>query len=268
LADDWKALIEWCTAQTRACQQQRSTALADRDRVVAERRACYDQLVERVRPMVPDARGRVEHIGQALAAVGATCAAEMAQLQRDRQRLAKTQAAIADLRTDAAVAQKLGHLLRVSGFERWLLEEALADLVARATVRLHDLTSGQYSLAAQDGAFRIIDHHNADEVRDARSLSGGETFLASLSLALALADSSMDTAAVGTAPLESIFLDEGFGTLDPDTLDVVAGTIEELGAAGRMVGVVTHIRELADRMPTRFEVTKGPTGSSVVRVDV
>ena len=56
--------------------------------------------------------------------------------------------------------------------------------------------------------------------------------------------------------LESIFLDEGFGTLDPDTLDVVAAAIEELGSSGRMVGVVTHIRELADRMPVRFEVTK------------
>lgn len=77
----------------------------------------------------------------------------------------------------------------------------------------------------------------------------------------------MELAADGSAVLESIFLDEGFGSLDPDTLDVVAGSIEELGASGRMVGIVTHIRELAERMPTRFEVTKGAGGSSVKRVD-
>ena len=67
--------------------------------------------------------------------------------------------------------------------------------------------------------------------------------------------------------LESIFLDEGFGTLDPDTLDVVAGAIEELGATGRLVGVVTHIRDLADRLPARFEVTKLGSTSTIERVD-
>ena len=98
---------------------------------------------------------------------------------------------------------------------------------------------------------------------DARTLSGGETFLASLALALALADQLGSLAAARRRPIESIFLDEGFGTLDPDTLDIVAGTIEELGAGGRMVGIITHVRELADRMPVRFEVTKGPAGAGV-----
>ena len=70
------------------------------------------------------------------------------------------------------------------------------------------------------------------------------------------------------AGLDSLFFDEGFGTLDPDALDVVAGAIEELGASGRMVCIVTHIRELAERMPVRFEVSKGPATSSVERVEV
>ncbi len=68
--------------------------------------------------------------------------------------------------------------------------------------------------------------------------------------------------------MESIFLDEGFGTLDPDTLDVVATAIEELGASGRMVGLVTHIRELADRMPVRLEVAKTSGAATVERVEV
>ena len=83
---------------------------------------------------------------------------------------------------------------------------------------------------------------------------------------LALSDSHADLAPEGAPGLDSLFLDEGFGTLDPETLDVTAAAIEELGASGRMVAIVTHIRELAERMPLRFEVTKSPTTSTVTRV--
>ena len=112
----------------------------------------------------------------------------------------------------------------------------------------------------------VVDHRNADEVRLARTLSGGETFLASLALALALAE-EVARAGRGAARLESLFLDEGFGTLDADTLDVVAAAIEELGASGRMVGLVSHVPELADRVPVRFEVRRGPRSSTIERVD-
>lgn len=157
-------------------------------------------------------------------------------------------------------------MLGARGFERWLLAEALVDLAARASERLVALSGGQYSLVVEGDQFRVRDHPNADELRDARTLSGGETFLASLALALALADSVAELAGVGAPPLESVFLDEGFGTLDPETLDVVASALEELGASGRMVAVVTHIRELADRLPVRLEVRRGPATSTVVQV--
>jgi exonuclease SbcC len=111
----------------------------------------------------------------------------------------------------------------------------------------------------------VIDHRNADERRPAKTLSGGETFQASLALALALADQLAGLAAGGAAKLESIFLDEGFGTLDPETLATVADTIEALGNEERMVGIVTHVRELAERVPVRFEVTKTARTSQVER---
>ena len=205
------------------------------------------------------------HRGDHIIPIPGTRSAE--HLAEELARIAKAREQIDALRAGARVAQMLGEVLKANRFESWLLLEAVEDLVARATVRLHELTGGQYSIVADERVFRIVDHRNADEERDARSLSGGETFLTSLALALALADSTMELAADGSAVLESIFLDEGFGSLDPDTLDVVAGSIEELGASGRMVGIVTHIRELAERMPTRFEVTKGAGGSSVKRVD-
>ncbi len=147
------------------------------------------------------------------------------------------------------------------------MESALEELAARATARLFEMSGSQYSLVLEDRAFSVRDHANADELRSARTLSGGETFLASLSLALALAESTAELAPEGAPQIESIFLDEGFGTLDPHTLDVVAGAIEELGTSGRMVGIVTHIRELADRMPVRLEVTKTSGSASVERIE-
>jgi DNA repair protein SbcC/Rad50 len=168
------------------------------------------------------------------------------------------------------VAAALAGHLRATGFQKWLLDEALARLVEGASGILHQLSGAAYTLALdrRSSGFAVIDHHNADAVRSVRTLSGGETFLASLALALSLADQVVDLAVAGSARLESIFLDEGFGTLDPATLDVVATTIEELGSAGRMVAVVTHLRELADRMPVRLEVTRGAATSTVERVDV
>ena len=167
------------------------------------------------------------------------------------------------------MAEELGRHLRADRFEKWILDEALQRLVAGATEILRELSGGAYSLCLDEAGanFAVVDHANADAVRGAKTLSGGETFLASLALALSLADQVVDLAAGGSAHLESIFCDEGFGSLDLDTLDVVATALEELGASGRMVGVVSHVRELAERLPVRFEVRKGPATSTVTRVD-
>jgi DNA repair protein SbcC/Rad50 len=139
--------------------------------------------------------------------------------------------------------------------------------VGGASGVLEDLSGGQYSLATDDsGNFTVVDHHNADERRSAKTLSGGETFLASLALALALADQVAELASEGAARLESVFLDEGFGTLDSETLDTVAATVENLAAEGRMVGIVTHVAELAARVPLQYRVTKDVRSSRVERV--
>ena len=274
LANDWSTLVEWSlnhsdqvSSDLERVARGRGDAIELRDGFVASIREMAATFIADLREPGDSSAALVDAIRDRLADAEASARSAIADLERERDRVAKTRKKIETLTSDAQIAALLGQLLRADGFQRWLLEEALADLVARATVRLEQLTAGQYSLSSEDGAFKIVDHRNADEVRDVRSLSGGETFLTSLALALALADSSMDLAAEGTAQLDSIFLDEGFGTLDPDTLDVVAGTIEELGATGRLVGIITHIRELAERMPVRFEVTKGATSSTVERVE-
>ena len=263
----WRELIAWREGQHGRITAGRAeqTHLADHlDQQVSQ---VTGHVRTAVTALVADPTAPISRLREQLAEAATNTRRDLDHLRHERAKQAARVARLTDLRQRAAVATELGRLLRVDGFQRWLFEEALTDLVARATVRLHELTSGQYSLTTTSGGFEVIDHRNADEARDARSLSGGETFLASLALALALADSSIDQSATGTAAMESIFLDEGFGTLDPDTLDIVASSIEELGANGRMVGIVTHIRELAERMPTRIEVTKGPTSSSIERID-
>ena len=109
----------------------------------------------------------------------------------------------------------------------------------------------------------VQDLWNAGEVRGVKTLSGGETFLASLSLAIALSDYL-----AGNRVLGALFLDEGFGTLDPQALEAVANALENLRTQGRMVGVVTHVESLSERLPSRLLVTKSVAGSSVQRFDL
>jgi exonuclease SbcC len=175
--------------------------------------------------------------------------------------LARQQAAAAD----EQVAKLLGDLLRANQFQRWLVAEALDDLVTEASATLAALSSGQFDLVYDDGDFYVVDHTDADARRSVRTLSGGETFQASLALALALSSQISSLAAAGAARLDSIFLDEGFGTLDPETLEVVATTLEALAEGDRMVGVVTHVAALAERVPVRFRVSRNARTSTVTR---
>jgi exonuclease SbcC len=145
-----------------------------------------------------------------------------------------------------------------AAFQRFLLEEAFADMVSGASKRLRELT-GRYTLAWDDGEFFVVDHDNASERRRAETLSGGETFLASLSLALQLSDQVLQTS--GAVRLDSLFIDEGFGTLDPATLDVVGQAIEALQVGGRMVGIITHIAALTERLPGCVRISKGPNSA-------
>ena len=163
--------------------------------------------------------------------------------------------------TDADVATALANHLRANGFEQWLMVGALTELVDGANELLGQLSGGGYSLHSDgSGTFSIVDHRNADEMRSVSTLSGGETFLVSLALALSLAET---LAAKGGSGLDAIILDEGFGTLDDESLDIVASVLEELTGRGLMVGVITHVKELAARAPMRYEVVREPAGARV-----
>jgi exonuclease SbcC len=266
VAERWTVLIDWAESAS----TERVTEVAAAETLLVELTAELERrragIVAMVEPWLPEPTR--ESFGDQLTRAEEATRSELAQADKDLVQQGADREAVAALTEEAQVADELGRLLDARRFEAWLLAEAVTDLVDRATDRLLELSGGQYSLVADGTDFKVRDHRNADELREARTLSGGETFLTSLALALALAESVAELATGGSPKLDSIFLDEGFGTLDPETLDAVASAIEELGATGRMVGIVTHIRDLAERMPVRLEVTKETTTSVVERVEV
>jgi exonuclease SbcC len=175
----------------------------------------------------------------------------------------KHEVEIKSLDNDAHSYSDLALELRSDHIVQFLQGEALAALAAAAGDHMSDLSDGRYRLLYEDERFLVIDSWNADEMRSVRTLSGGETFLASLALALGLSEQVQLLAVTERSRLESLFLDEGFGTLDSATLDTVVNAVARLGREDRLVGVVTHVQELADAMPVRLRVEKSPRGSKV-----
>ncbi len=199
-------------------------------------------------------RGRVERLRTRLEALERAVdrAAELASQRKQRE-------------GESALAAALAQHLRADQFLAFVQEEALVRLASDGSRHLLTLSQGRYSLFCEEQEFVVQDHWHADRQRSVRTLSGGETFLASLALAMALAESLAALSAEGRAgeALESLFLDEGFGTLDPETLDVVVQAIETLQGGRRLVGVITHIAELAQRLPARVEVGRSASGATL-----
>ena len=267
LAEAWDGLAGWAREQERA---QRAL-LEEGKKKGEERESALEEIRESIAGWCSEADVAVADGEEPLT----ECRVEMARQQEAVKGLARALADLERRRKDLALRRKEGRIasdlarhLGARNFERWLMAKVLEHLCVGSSTELRRLSSDSYSLDL-DGSnnFVVVDHRNADERRPVKTLSGGETFLASLSLALALSEHLTDLAVGGAAKLEALFLDEGFGTLDSDTLDVVISAIEELGSRGRMVGVVTHVKELAESIPVRYEVTKEGNRSSIERVE-
>ena len=158
--------------------------------------------------------------------------------------------------------------------ESFVLAAELEEIVRAANLRLDAMSSGRYrllhtdALAARGAAsglgIEIMDAHTGQS-RPAQSLSGGETFLASLALALGLAE--VVTARSGGVRLDTLFIDEGFGSLDEETLELAMGTLDELRQGGRTVGLISHVPAMKERLSAQLVVAATPQGPSVIRQD-
>jgi len=154
-------------------------------------------------------------------------------------------------------------------FERYVLAAFLDDILEEANSRLVKMTSGRYKLMrkkdrskgnVQSGLELLVFDQYTGQERHVKTLSGGESFKAALSLALGLAD--VVQAYAGGVSLETMFIDEGFGTLDPESLDQAIETLMEIQSSGRLVGIISHVPELKERIDVQLEVIAGQSGST------
>jgi exonuclease SbcC len=155
--------------------------------------------------------------------------------------------------------------------ETFVLAAELEEIVEAANRRLGDMSTGRYQLQHSDalaargaasGLGIVVFDAFTGQTRPAQSLSGGETFLSSLALALGLAE--VVTARAGGIRLDTLFIDEGFGSLDGDTLDIAMRTLDELRQGGRTVGVISHVEAMQEQIPAQLTVRATPEGPSVV----
>ncbi|MFE2957359.1 AAA family ATPase [Nocardia tengchongensis] len=187
-----------------------------------------------------------------------TAVDDIAPLQRAHEELARLSEVVAGR----------GENNRRMSLRSYVLAARLEEVAVAGSVRLRRMSGGRYEFVHTDAAgprgrrgglgLDIRDDYTG-AVRPAKTLSGGETFMASLALALGLAD--VVSAESGGLVMDTLFIDEGFGSLDADTLDSVMGVLDELRSGGRVVGVVSHVDEMRQRIPSRLHVIRGRTGS-------
>lgn len=204
-----------------------------------------------------------------------------AQLDAARVSLEQALDALRRAREQAGPIRRLADIATASGPENlastplsaWVLIARLEEVLAAANPRLAAISSGRYELASvpDDGTasrksglgLAIIDH-DTDAMRSPRTLSGGETFYTSLALALGLAD--VVSAEAGGVELRTMFIDEGFGSLDSHTLSLVMAQLQALRSAGRTVGVISHVEEMATQIADQIQVRPLPEGGSTLSV--
>ena len=203
------------------------------------------------------------------------------QIEAARVSLEQALDALAQAREQAGPIRRLADIAAASGpdnlaatpLSAWVLISRLEDVLAAANPRLERISSGRYQLVAvpDDGTssrksglgLAIVDH-DTEATRSPRTLSGGETFYTSLTLALGLAD--VVTAEAGGVELRTMFIDEGFGSLDSHTLALVMEQLQALRSAGRTVGVISHVEEMATQIADQIQVRPLEEGGSTLRV--
>jgi exonuclease SbcC len=216
----------------------------------------------------PVLRARLDAAESQLAAAHKQIGGAEAEIKRIEEGIAKAKEIAGEVeaaRTAATLAKDLASLLGVRAFPNYIRERALRMLARNGSAQLFDISDKRYEFRVEGQEFMVVDSWNMGEARSVKTLSGGETFLASLALALALAE-TLPILGAGThaGTLESLLIDEGFSNLDVATLDDVVNALEIIGKdRTRMVGIVTHLEELAERMPSRIRVHKDRSHSTI-----
>ena len=231
--------------------------VAPKEQAAAEARSAWQAAV--------DAAGRAEGTAEQLAALIESAASEHA-LSAEQQTEHEVLRGLAD-----TIAGRAGNTHKMT-LETFVLAAELEEIVEAANRRLRDMSTGRYQLQHSDalasrgaasGLGIVVFDAFTGQTRPAQSLSGGETFLSSLALALGLAE--VVTARAGGIQLDTLFIDEGFGSLDADTLEVAMRTLDELRSGGRTVGIISHVESMQEQIPAQLVVEQTSAGPSRIR---
>ena len=192
--------------------------------------------------------------------------ARLSDVRQRNLRFAELETKRCELARQRDMLHELVSLLRGNALVEFMASEHLHSIAGAATEWLRVLTSHRYGLEVDpDGGFLIRDDANGGLKRPVHTLSGGETFIASLALALAL---SAQIQLRGKYPLEFFFLDEGFGTLDPELLETVMTCLERMQGQRMSIGIISHVPELRERIQRKVIVTAAERGGRGSRLRV
>lgn len=273
--EDVRALLAkgaaWCEAEARALAELHAAHARTRA-VLDERRSWLARHEASTPPTLPEpeVEAALERTRAQVETHRASAAKWKARLEQDREareRHGAQMLVLEERRRAAGVWKTLHELIGSSDgkkFKVFAQSLTLDALLLHANAHLQDLAR-RYKLMRVPGHdldLQVVDQDMGDEVRALASLSGGESFLVSLALALGLASLSSETAQV-----ETLFIDEGFGTLDPETLEVALATLDALQATGRQVGIISHVSGLAERIGVQVRVVKQGGGRSRLVVE-
>lgn len=187
-------------------------------------------------------------------------------MKKDLEKKKKIKSEYDEVSNDYRLLDEIDRIIQGNKFVEYVATNHLKYIALEASKRLSTITNGRYALEINDALeFVMRDNSNGGERRGVDTLSGGETFLTSLSLALAL---SSQIQMKGNAPLEFFFLDEGFGSLDVELLDTVMESLEKLHSSNLSIGIISHVEELKNRVPVKLVVTAGEIGEgSKVKIE-
>jgi exonuclease SbcC len=254
----------------RAHEADLSAGLLRMERALSQTRGCMRPDLERLK--ADQASAHSSHVQAVRAARAAQSVLEVSRASL--QALQNHDAQFRQMELRYGLVKKVsdvasGHNVQRISFQRYVLATLLESVLSATTVRLRAMTQGRYEMrrkpapADQRSAagldLEVMDQHTG-MARAVQTLSGGESFMASLALALGLSD--VVQAYSGGIRLDAIFVDEGFGTLDSEALDLAVRVLKDLQQSGRMVGIISHVAELKEWMEARLEIRASSTGSA------
>lgn len=258
-AGGFDALASWCEALLAWCELTQADAATHCAETSAEGAALDAALAAILHAHeVDNAEVFEERLGTRATEAGV--AAERLRAARvDAERAAALERELVELEPVVNALEQLYKYLQNRAFKDFVMRRRERRLLGLGTEILRGMTGERYAFAE---GFAILDRH-ADQVRSAKTLSGGEMFLASLALALALVEVASRTG----GKLDALFLDEGFGNLDAAALDDALSELADRAKGGKLIGIVTHVRGIAEQIDTVLRVERRATGSEIRRLD-